>query len=49
MLLWTVPGRDDGLKPLAISQAEANFDVSPHPGSFPQAGTEGNLSLAPAH
>src|SRR5215212_8110682 len=38
-----------GLKPLAISQAEANFDAGSHPGSFPQAGTEGNLSLAPAH
>jgi hypothetical protein len=34
MLLWAIPGRDDGLKPLPISQAKANFDAGPHPGSF---------------
>src|SRR3954463_12092992 len=49
MLLWAVPGGDDGLEPLAISHAKVNFDAGPHPGSFAQAGTEGNLSLAPAH
>jgi hypothetical protein len=49
MVLWAVSGRDDGLKPLAISQAKANFDTGPHPGSFAQAITNRNLSLAPLH
>src|SRR4051794_5776293 len=49
MLLWAVPGRDDGLKPLAISQAEVNFDAGPHPSSFARARTDGNPLLAPAH
>lgn len=49
ILLWSVPGTDDGLKPITISGTKADFKAVPHSGSFAWPCVERNFSLAPIH